>query len=73
MKKRKTRMQEAVWLNDQTYLDYKHRLKKIATSIFEWKNLPDSMDEEYIEYCLYALGQCAFLKTKDSGFINTKI
>ena len=72
MKKRKTRMQEAVWLNDQTYLDYKHRLKKIATSIFEWKNLPESMDEEYIEYCLYALGQCAFLKTKDSGFINTK-
>lgn len=72
MKKRKTRMQEAVWLNDQTYLDYKHRLKKIATSIFEWKNLPDSMDSEYIEYCLYALGQCAFLKTEDYGFINTK-
>lgn len=72
MKKRKTRMQEAVWLNDQTYLDYKHRLKKIATSIFEWKNLPDSMDSEYIEYCLYALGQCALLKTEEYGFINTK-
>lgn len=72
MKKRRTRMQEAVWLNDQTYLDYKHRLKKIATSIFEWKNLPDSMDSEYIEYCLYALGQCAFLKTEEYGFINTK-
>lgn len=65
-------MQEAVWLNDQTYLDYKHRLKKIATSIFEWKNLPDSMDSEYVEYCLYALGQCAFLKTEEYGFINTK-
>lgn len=72
MKKRRTRMQEAVWLNDQTYLDYKHRLKKIATSIFEWKNLPDSMDSEYIEYCLYALGQCALLKTEEYGFINTK-
>lgn len=72
MKKRRTRMQEAVWLNDQTYLDYKHRLKKIATSIFEWKNLPDSMDSEYVEYCLYALGQCAFLKTEEYGFINTK-
>lgn len=65
-------MQEAVWLNDQTYLDYKHRLKKIATSIFEWENLPDSMDSEYIEYCLYALGQCAFLHTPEYGFINTK-
>lgn len=65
-------MQEAVWLNDRTYLDYKSRLKKIATSIFEWKNLPDSMDSEYIEYCLYALGQCAFLYTDEYGYINTK-
>lgn len=65
-------MQEAVWLNDQTYLDYKHRLKKIATSIFEWQNLPESMDSEYIEYCLYALGSCAFLHTPEYGFINTK-
>lgn len=72
MKKRKNRIQESVWLNDQTYLDYKYRLKKIATSIFEWKNLPDSMDAEYIEYCLYALGQCALLKTEEYGFINTK-
>lgn len=65
-------MQEAVWLNDQTYLDYKSRLKKIATSIFSWENLPDSMDSEYIEYCLYALGQCALLHTPEYGFINTK-
>lgn len=72
MKKRKNRIGEAVWLNDQTYLDYKYRLKKIATSIFEWKNLPDSMDAEYIEYCLYAMGQCALLKTEEYGFINTK-
>lgn len=72
MKKTRTRMQEAVWLNDKTYLDYKHRLKKIATSIFEWINLPDSMDSEYIEYCLYALAQCAFLYTEEYGFINTK-
>lgn len=72
MKRKKNRMQEAVWLNDRTYLDYKSRLKKIATSIFEWKNLPDSMDSEYIEYCLYALGQCAFLYTDEYGYINTK-
>lgn len=65
-------MQEAVWLNDRTYLDYKSRLKKIATSIFSWENLPDSMDSEYIEYCLYALGQCALLHTPEYGFINTK-
>ena len=30
------------------------------------------MDAEYIEYCLYATGQCALLKTEEYGFINTK-
>ena len=72
MKRRKNRQQEAVYMNDRTYLDYQYRLQKIATSIFEWKNLPDSMDSRYLEYCLYTLGQCAILKTKEYGFINTK-
>ena len=72
MKRPRTRQQEAVWLNDRTYIDYLNRLKKIATSIFEWKGLPDSMDSRYIEYCLFALGQCAILHTPDYGFVNTK-
>lgn len=72
MKRKKNSMQEAVWLNDRTYIDYLNRLKKIATSIFVWNNLPDSMDARYIEYCLYALGQCALLHTEEYGYINTK-
>lgn len=72
MKRKKTRTAEAVWLNDRTYIDYKNRLQKIATSIFEWENLPDSMDARYLEYCLYSQGQCALLHSAEYGFINTK-
>lgn len=48
------------------------RFKKIAMSIFEWVNLPDSMDARYIEKCLYYLGSAGLLHTEEYGFINTK-
>ena len=41
-------------------------------SIFEWVNLPDSMDARYIEKCLYYLGSAGLLHTEEYGFINTK-
>ena len=60
------------YVNDDTYYDYLERLKKIALSMFEWVNLPDSMDSRYIEWCLYYSGQAALLKNSDDIFINTR-
>ena len=59
-------------LNDNTYYDYLNRFKRIALSMFEWVNLPKSMDSRYLEMCLYYNGQAALLKDKKYGFINTK-
>ena len=58
-------------INDATYLDYLNRFKRVALSIFEWVNLPASMNAEWLELCLYYNGQCALLKDKNYGFINT--
>ena len=58
-------------VNDNTYFDYLNRLKKIALSIFEWVNLPSSMNARWIERCLYYNGKCALLKDEKLGFINT--
>lgn len=63
---------DSMYLNNATYNDYLERLKKVATSIFEWVNLPSSMNEDVIERDLFFYGQCAFLKDKQYGFINTK-
>ena len=59
-------------VNDNTYYDYLNRFKRIALSMFEWVNLPKSMDSRYLEMCLYYNGQAALLKDKKYGFINTK-
>lgn len=74
MGKRKARnnLEDAVLMNNATYFDYLERFKRIALSMFEWVNLPDSMDARYLERCLYYTGQAAMLYLEPYGFINTK-
>ena len=66
------KFEDSLIINDATLVDYLERLKRIALSMFEWVNLPNSMNEEFLEKCLYYTGQAALLKTKKYGFINTK-
>ena len=63
---------DAILVNSQTYFDYLERFKKIATSLFEWKNVPDSMDARYLELALYYIGKACILYDEDYGIINTK-
>lgn len=62
---------DTAWVNDATYWDYLDRLKKVAMSMFEWVNLPESMNARYIERCLYYYGVAALLYDDTMGYINT--
>ena len=64
--------EDAMLLDSRTYLDYLERMKKIALSMFEWVNLPTTMNARYLEMCLYYKGQAALLYDEDYGFINTQ-
>ena len=44
---------DSMLVNNQTYIDYLERFKKIALSMFEWVNLPESCNQRYLEECLY--------------------
>ena len=63
---------DSLQINDSSYYDYLNRFTKIALSMFEWVNLPKSMNARYLEMCLFYLGNAALLKDKRYGFINTK-
>ena len=67
-----TEFEEAQILNVSTYNDYLARMRKIALSMFEWQNLPTTMNSRYLELCLYYKGQAALLYDDDYGFINTQ-
>lgn len=66
------KFKDYMYINDDTYIDYLERLKKIAISLFEWKNLPESMDARFLEFCLYYTGQAAMLQNDAGVLINTK-
>lgn len=57
-------------LNDLTFNDYFNRLKKIATSVFKWENLPNSCDEDFLENSLFENGKASFLQNNEI-IINT--
>ena len=63
---------DSLLLNDETYMDYLNRFRRIALSMFEWVNLPKTMNSRYLEECLFYNGQASLLYDKKYGFINTK-
>ena len=67
----KDAFRDAMILNSETYSDYLGRMKKICLSMFEWKNLPPSMNARFLEMCLYYNGQAAMLYDENYGYMNT--
>lgn len=67
----KDAFRDAMLLNNQTYVDYLERMKKICLSMFEWVNMPDSCNARFLEMCLYYNGQATLLYDDDYGYINT--
>lgn len=63
---------DSLYLNKFQYDDYIERIKKICLSMFEWVNLPSSMNSRYLEESLFFLGQASLLYDEEYGFINTK-
>ena len=56
-------------MNNSTYLSYYNRLVGIALSMFEWHNLPDSVDERFLEMCLFGDGKALFFKDDVTGYL----
>lgn len=55
--------------NNMTFSYYYYKLMLIARSLFEWKNLPNNMDERWIEKYLFNSGKCIFYKDPVMGYM----
>ena len=52
-----------------TYGQYLFRLTELALSMFEWRNLPDSVDERFMELMLFNDGKVVFFKDEVMGYL----
>lgn len=67
MSKSKKRRWRSAELNNQTYIDYYERLMELALNVFEWENLPPSVDERFLELTLYEYGYCLYFNDEIIG------
>lgn len=56
-------------LNDLTFTDYYNRLSLLARTVFKWENLPNGMDEKWIENFLFKHGKCVFYNDATRGLM----
>lgn len=68
-RKRKVGFWESSWLNNRTYQHYYNRLTELAISMFEWQNLPDTVDARFLELSLFSTGMAVFFKDDELGYL----
>lgn len=56
-------------MNNRTYIQYYQRLAELSISMFEWKNLPESVDERFLEICLFSDGKAVFFQDEVLGYL----
>lgn len=65
MSRRKNNFSESAILNNGTYGFYLSRLMELAISMFEWKNVPNSIDPRFLELTLFSDGQAVWFKDEE--------
>lgn len=68
-KRRRTQFSESARENNRAYGIYLTRLTELAISMFDWKNLPDSVDPRFLELTLFTDGQAVFFQDEELGFL----
>lgn len=58
---------ESATRNNATFTQYYNRLTELSISMFEWQNLPASIDERYLELALFSNGMAVFFRDDDLG------
>ena len=56
---------ESAELNKASYIQYYDRLTELSISMFELRNLPDTVDPRFLELTLFANGMAVFFKDED--------
>lgn len=64
-RKHKTNFNQSLNMNGWTYEFYLERLMELSISMFDWKNIPDSIDERFLETVLFQNGSAVFFKDED--------
>lgn len=60
---------ESAMQNTGDYIQYFNRLTELATTVFEWENLPNTVDSRFLELALFTDGYCVFFYDDVVGYL----
>lgn len=55
--------------NITSFIKYRNHLMMLAMSMFDWKELPDTVDKRFLERTLYMRGAAVFFKDDELGYL----
>lgn len=58
--------------NNANFIQYYNRLTELAMSMFEWHNLPDTVDPRFLELALFRDGMAIFFKDETLGYLGLR-
>ena len=68
-KKRDGEFWKSAYSNEMTFRQYYNRLTELSTAMFQWENLPDTVDVRFLEMCLYSQGMAVFFEDEALGYL----
>lgn len=63
---------ESATKNTTTYIQHYNRLTELAISMFEWINLPETVDPRFLELALFRDGMSVFFKDEVIGYLSLR-
>lgn len=71
-KQRNREFWESSTRNNASFIHYYNRLTELAISMFEWQNLPETVDERYLELGLFSNGMMVFFQDEIMGYLGLR-
>lgn len=72
-KRRNNVFNDTLAMNRKTYNHYLRRLTELATTSIKWNNLPETIDERFLEMVLYNKGMAVFFRDEVLGFLCLEV
>ena len=72
-RKRDRQFWESATMNNLTFRHYYNRLTELAISMFEWKNLPASIDPRFLEMTLFSQGVAVYFNDDVIGDLALRV
>lgn len=72
-RRRKNNFSESAVMNSSTYAQYRDRLTELSLAMFEWKNLPETIDARFLEMSLFTDGQAIFFWDDVLGYLALQV